>query len=225
MDNPANSPQQQVPVPSAQRQEALVEELRARIGAELFNKQAALLQRLDDTLSGFNRKAETADPQLALLQSIRDRIGPEETETTKTQFVWNAILQAFALVIGILFGVFSILSYVVSETANSQSLAANQLALLALCLSSPNSSTIQDTCDVVFEQASQPLASLATAAFGPLPTNSTSPSAGSGGPQGSSLSTGAIAGIAVAVVSVLASLATSCISLRVWRQKRMEWRG
>ncbi|MCJ1415120.1 hypothetical protein MMC32_001451 [Xylographa parallela] len=136
MATAANGPQPQIS--SARRQEALIEELRARIGAELFNKQAALLQRLDDTLSGFKRKTEAADPQLALLQSIRDRIGPEERETTKTQFIWNAILQAFALVVGILFGVFSILSYVVSESANSQSLAANQLALLALCLSSPN---------------------------------------------------------------------------------------
>ncbi|MCJ1320734.1 hypothetical protein MMC15_006075 [Xylographa vitiligo] len=137
MENPARSPQSQIP--SAQRQDALIEELRARIGAEFFNQQAALLQRLNDTLSSIKPKAEAADPQLALLQSIRDRIGPEKEETTKTQFVWNAILQALGVIIGILFGVFSILSYVVSETANGQSLAANQLALLALCLSSPNS--------------------------------------------------------------------------------------
>ncbi|MCJ1296064.1 hypothetical protein MMC34_007629, partial [Xylographa carneopallida] len=85
------------------------------------------------------RDAEAVDPPLALLQSHHDRIGPAETKTTRMQFMWNSILQASALVIGIIFGVFSILSYLASETANSQSLAANQLALLALCLSSPNS--------------------------------------------------------------------------------------
>ncbi|MCJ1285079.1 hypothetical protein MMC26_004417 [Xylographa opegraphella] len=213
--------------PTAAQQEALLQDLRARLNAELLNKHAALLQRLDETLSGLKPKTEAPDPQqlALLLQRMGDRLPPAETATSKTQFVWNAVLQGIALVIGVLFGVFAILSYVVSETANGQSMAANQLALLALCLASPNASTTQDACEVVFEQASALLASLATAAFGPLPTGSSTPSAGFGGPHEGSLSTGAIAGIAVGVVSLLSALATSCISLRVWRQKQRSYLG
>lgn len=54
----------------------------------------------------------------------------------KTEFICYAILQLIALVIGVLFGVFSILAYKDAQTANKQSLAANQIALLSLCLSS-----------------------------------------------------------------------------------------
>jgi hypothetical protein len=54
----------------------------------------------------------------------------------KTEFISNAILQLVALVIGVLFGVFSILAYSITQTANKLSLAANQIALLSLCLSS-----------------------------------------------------------------------------------------
>ena len=131
----------QLPTQIMDRQ-ALVEDLRIQIEANILSQQATFLERLDHSLHGTGQKAEAPDPQLALLCSIRDRIGMTEPKTTKTQFVWNAILQTIALVIGILFGVFSILSYSISQTSFTQSLIANKLALLALCLSSPNAVSI-----------------------------------------------------------------------------------
>jgi hypothetical protein len=75
--------------------------------------------------------------QLTVLESIRDCIGAPRSHRTNAHFIWGAILQAMAVAIGVLFGVFTILAYKANETANSQSLAANQLALLGLCLSNP----------------------------------------------------------------------------------------
>lgn len=67
----------------------------------------------------------------------------------KTQFIWNTILQICGLIAAFLFGVFSILAYLVahegnsissytaklSQIANKESFTANQFALLAYCQS------------------------------------------------------------------------------------------
>ena len=91
MDDPVILPQP--PTQSIGQQEALIEDLRLQIEAEILGQQAAFLRRLDGRLHGAGQKAEAADHQLALLRSIRDRIGIKGKKTTKTEFVTNAILQ------------------------------------------------------------------------------------------------------------------------------------
>jgi hypothetical protein len=67
----------------------------------------------------------------------------------KTQFIWNTVLQICGLFAAFLFGVFSILAYLIahegnsissyaaklSQIANKESFTANQFALLAYCQS------------------------------------------------------------------------------------------
>ena len=67
----------------------------------------------------------------------------------KTQFIWNTVLQICGLIAAFLFGVFSILAYLIahegnsissyaaklSQIANKESFTANQFALLAYCQS------------------------------------------------------------------------------------------
>jgi hypothetical protein len=68
--------------------------------------------------------------ELALLQKIHKQI---QSESTKTQFIWNAFLQVFGLVFVVIFGAFSIIAFRIGEQANIQSSQANQLALLSFC--------------------------------------------------------------------------------------------
>jgi hypothetical protein len=67
----------------------------------------------------------------------------------KTQFIWNTVLQICGLIAAFLFGVFSILAYLIahegnsissyaaklSQIANKESFTANQFALLTYCQS------------------------------------------------------------------------------------------
>jgi hypothetical protein len=68
--------------------------------------------------------------ELALLQKIHKQL---QSESTKTQFIWNAFLQVFGLVFVVIFGAFSIIAFKIGEQANIQSSQANQLALLSFC--------------------------------------------------------------------------------------------
>jgi hypothetical protein len=101
-------------------------------------QQLPVLQSIRNDQEAFVKQPHSiSQQQLTVLESIRDRIGVPRSNRTSVQFIWGAILQAIAVVVGVLFGVFTILAYKANETANSQSLAANQLALLGLCLSNP----------------------------------------------------------------------------------------
>ena len=97
------------------------------------NDQETFMKQLNSTF----RDGYISQQQLTVLESIRDRISAPRSHRTNAHLIWGAILQAMAVAIGVLFGVFTILAYKANETANSQSLAANQLALLGLCLSNP----------------------------------------------------------------------------------------
>jgi hypothetical protein len=126
-------------------QEAFMKQLDSKFcDGDISLQQLAVLQSIRNgretfvkPLDGKLRDGYISQQQLTVLESIRDRIGVPRSNPTDVQFIWGALLQAIAVVVGVLFGVFTILSYNANETANSQSLAANQLALLGLCLSNP----------------------------------------------------------------------------------------
>ena len=80
--------------------------------------------------------------ELALLQKIQKQL---QSESTKTQFIWNAFLQVFGLVFVVIFGAFSIIAFRIGEQANIQSIQANQLALLSFCFTS-NSVRLSRLC-------------------------------------------------------------------------------
>ncbi|KAI9639983.1 hypothetical protein NHQ30_011652 [Ciborinia camelliae] len=105
------------------------------------------------------------------------------TNDSKFEFIWNAVLQSIAIIFAVVFGTFSVLAYLVGETANKQSIEANQLSLLSLCLSNSDPNA-KNACAGLYQQPSEPLASLASAVFGtalpsatttPTPTSTTTP--------------------------------------------------
>jgi hypothetical protein len=98
---------------------------------------ALFIARLDALMHTTCSKLPTTDiaeDQLKALREILHILALQES--TKTQFVWTVFLQTFGLIFVVLFGVFAILSYNIGKGANVQSLDANQLAFLSLCLSS-----------------------------------------------------------------------------------------
>lgn len=70
--------------------------------------------------------------ELLFIRRIHDLLSL--SESTKTQFLWNAFLQVMGIIFVIVFGVFSVLAYSTNERANKLTADANQLALLSLCI-------------------------------------------------------------------------------------------
>lgn len=125
-------------------QEELLQDIRNRLSSyddasHILARQELLLQGIHNRLDVIGKTSELSKKELIVLEAIRDNIGSSAKKTTKTQFIWNSILQTVGLVIGILFGIFAILLYRTTEIANRQALVSNQLTLMTLCLSSVNS--------------------------------------------------------------------------------------
>jgi hypothetical protein len=97
--------------------------------SQIFARQEALLQTICDNLPS----VQIAEKELKMLQSIERQI---LSESSKTQFLWNVLLQFTGIIFVILFGVFAVLSYIMGRSTDRKSLEANQLAFLTLCLSS-----------------------------------------------------------------------------------------
>ena len=90
---------------------------------------AALLKSIDSKLT----PQEVSLKELALLEKIQKQL---QSESTKTQFVWNAFLQIAGITFAVIFGAFAIIAFKIGEQANIQSSQANQLALLSFCYAS-----------------------------------------------------------------------------------------
>lgn len=103
--------------------------------SDILARQEALLQLICDKLPSL----QVAHEELELLQSIERQI---LSESSKTQFLWNVFLQLTGILFVILFGAFAVLSYIIGKGTDTKSLEANQLAFLALCLSSNSVSKI-----------------------------------------------------------------------------------
>jgi len=88
-----------------------------------------LLKSIDSKLT----PPEVHLKELALLQKIQKQL---QSESTKTQFVWNAFLQTAGIIFAVIFGAFAIVAFKIGEQANIQSNQANQLALLSFCYGS-----------------------------------------------------------------------------------------
>jgi hypothetical protein len=97
--------------------------------SHILAKQEALLQNICDKLPS----VEIAEKELKLLEKIERRV---LSESSKTQFWWNISLQLIGIIFVILFGTFAVLSYIIGKSTDRKSLEANQLAFMALCLSS-----------------------------------------------------------------------------------------
>lgn len=114
-----------------------------------LKKMAEQLAESEPKTSVKHNTSESSTKQQQRPQQVFDVTPPGTAE--KFQFILNAILQTLALIIGLLFGIFSVLAYKLGETANEQSLVANtyadaankeahtanQLALLSFCLGTP----------------------------------------------------------------------------------------
>lgn len=81
-------------------------------------KAIELLKSIDSKIT----PQEIYFKELALLQKIHKQL---QSESSKTQFIWNAFLQVFGLVLVVIFGAFSIIAFRIGEQANIQSSQAN----------------------------------------------------------------------------------------------------
>jgi hypothetical protein len=138
------------------------------------------------------------------------------------------ILTFCGLLFGLVFGIFSILSWAVSRNAYNAAQIANQIALLEYC--SPNVSfdtcvvitahlglnyskqnitteAIASACDNLNKNAPSLVSSISNAIIGPRPTSTDAPVP----KPKASLSTGTIVGIVLAVTSTLATIAAGIV--------------
>jgi hypothetical protein len=95
-----------------------------------------LLIRQEELLKSINNKLPPIGNtlmELQLLEGIQKQLCSGQS---KPDFLWNCFLQILGVAFVIIFGVFSALAYISAQTANSQSMDANQIALLSLCLGS-----------------------------------------------------------------------------------------
>jgi hypothetical protein len=120
-----------------------------------------LLPGQEDILSGTERKSYRRSHGDAL-----PGFDPNTWIKVRDSILLNALsdtaLQVYAVLIGIIFGVFSILAWIAGLQANRQSIAANQLALLSLCAS--NSSI--PVCAALESIADARVLQIADTAFG-----------------------------------------------------------
>jgi len=116
-------------------------------------------------------------PILAELRTLSSAI-IEKDKPIISQAIWTAILQVIAVILAILFGVFSILAYMIAEKANNLSEKSNLLALLSYCQSDASQGGANNTaavaCERVQAAAAAQIASLATTLIPPPPPTSTS---------------------------------------------------
>ncbi|QSZ32591.1 hypothetical protein DSL72_002170 [Monilinia vaccinii-corymbosi] len=126
-----------------------------------------ILRQIYEKLPHPNDATKETSEQTELLQAL---LTQATSNDSKFEFVWNAVLQSIAIIFAVVFGTFSVLAYLVGETANKQSTEANQLSLLSLCLSNSDPN-VKSACAGLYQQPAEPLASLASAVFGTeLPT-------------------------------------------------------
>lgn len=91
-----------------------------------------ILRQIYEKLPYPNDITKESNEQTELLRAL---VIQSTSDDSKIEFIWNAVLQSVAIIFGVVFGTFSVLAYLVGETANKQSVEANQLSLLSLCLS------------------------------------------------------------------------------------------
>jgi len=65
----------------------------------------------------------TSREEVDLLQRVVDGIG--SLDGSKSEFIWNTVLQVLGILFVIVFGAFSVLAYTAARIANKQSLEAN----------------------------------------------------------------------------------------------------
>ncbi|KAA8564264.1 hypothetical protein EYC84_011208 [Monilinia fructicola] len=131
-----------------------------------------ILRQICEKLPHPNEITKETSEQTEVLREI---LTQSTSNDSKFEFVWNAVLQSIAIIFAVVFGTFSVLAYLVGETANKKSTEANQLSFLSLCLSNsdPNANS---ACAGLYQQPSEPLESLASAVFGTqLPTATATP--------------------------------------------------
>lgn len=95
-----------------------------------------LLIRQEELLRSINDKLPPVGDTLTELQLLEDIQKQLCSGKSKSDFLWSCFLQILGVAFVILFGVFSALANISAQIANSQSQDANQIALLALCISS-----------------------------------------------------------------------------------------
>jgi len=98
-------------------------------------RQEALLKSISDSLPQIGNS-------LNALRLHEDRHEQLSSAQSKADFIWNCFLQILGVAFVVLFGVFSGLSYISAQAANSQSMDGNQIALLSLCIGSNSVSKI-----------------------------------------------------------------------------------
>ncbi|KAB8292398.1 hypothetical protein EYC80_008132 [Monilinia laxa] len=138
-----------------------------------------LLRQICEKLSHPNDLTKETSDQTEILRAL---LIQSTSNDSKFEFVWNAVLQSIAIIFAVVFGTFSVLAYLVGETANKQSTEANKLSLLSLCLSNSDPNA-KSACAGLYQQPSEPLASLASVVFGselPAATPTTTPTTTAG---------------------------------------------
>jgi hypothetical protein len=95
----------------------------------LLIRQEELLKSINDKLPPIGNTLT----ELRLLEDIQKQLCSGQS---KSDFLWSCFLQILGVAFVILFRVFSALAYISAQTANSQSMDANQIALLSLCIGS-----------------------------------------------------------------------------------------
>jgi hypothetical protein len=99
-----------------------------------FAAQEALLAESNHKLASADALSDAAKQEAVLLKQIADLL-KKSAVPSKVEFIWNQILQLVGICFVIVFGTFAVLAYNVAVVANKQSLDANQLSLLSVCLS------------------------------------------------------------------------------------------
>jgi uncharacterized protein (DUF486 family) len=141
-------------------------------------------QPAPDTAAQLKPLLNTLVDEIRDLKLVNIKIATQRPD--KTQFVWNVLLQVFALFIGFIFGIFAILAWLAARKANNiasssqlVTLQSNQLALMTYCLTIPAANS-SDICVAVQGLEHSQIAVVANGTFGSLlypnkPDNHTSP--------------------------------------------------
>ncbi|RAL66663.1 hypothetical protein DID88_006348 [Monilinia fructigena] len=109
---------------------------------------------------------------------LRALLVQSTSNDSKFEFVWNAALQSIAIIFAVVFGTFSVLAYLVGETANKQSTEAKSIEFTFNMIPMRKVPALG-----LYQQPSAPLASLASAIFGtelPTATPTTAPTTTAG---------------------------------------------